>query len=44
MFGIRILPGSEVRSDPPCDYDYALVAPRMVLGRAFWVIEKVWDA
>lgn len=40
----KIVPGSEVKSDPPCDFDYALVRSKVVLGRPYGVIEQAWDA
>ena len=39
----RIVPGSEVKSDPPCEYDYALIRRKVVLDREFGVIEQAWD-
>jgi hypothetical protein len=39
-----IVPGAEVKSDPPCEYDYALVSRKTVLGREYGVIEQAWDA
>src|SRR5512146_2473733 len=42
--GAKIVPGSEVKSDPPCDFDYALVRPKTILGRKYGVIEQAWDA
>lgn len=43
MFAIRIVPGSAVRSDPPCDFDFALLTPTVLLGQRFWVIRRVWN-
>lgn len=43
QFGIRIVPGDEVHSDPPCDYDFALLTRDTVLGYQVWVIERIWD-
>lgn len=44
QFGIKIVPGAEVRSDPPCDYDFALLTRQTIGGfGTFWVIERAWD-
>jgi hypothetical protein len=44
MFGLLILPGSKVKSDPPCQWDWACVQRKTVLTFPCYVIQRTWDA
>lgn len=45
MFGIRIVPGTEVYADPPVhDDEYAVTLRKRVLDREWWVIQLVWPS